>query len=87
MDEITWRDFILFVSGYRKKQISEWERTRMIVWMVYRMNTSDKHPKTPEKLIPLETDPIADRGEPLSEEQIALILKLHSSNGSRNITN
>lgn len=84
MDEITWRDFILFVSAYRKRQIAEWERTRMIVWMVYRMNTSDKRPKAPEKLIPLESDPKQDRGEALTEEQIQLILKLHGTGNTAN---
>ena len=87
MDEITWRDFILFVSGYRKRKVSEWEQTRFVAWMMYRMNTSDKHPKPLHKFLPLESDPKENRGEPLSDEQIQLILKMHSTNGTRNTAN
>lgn len=56
-------------------------------WMIYQMNTSDKHPKPIHKFLPLESDPEPDRGEPLSEEQIQLILKMHSTNGTRNTAN
>ena len=87
MDEITWRDFILFVNGYNRRVLKQWEQTRFVGYMVYKMHTGDKIPKTIYKFLPLASDPVEDRGRPLTDEEIQLMLKLHSSNGSRNTTN
>lgn len=54
---MTWREWHFYSEGLRKTQLKQWEHTRAINWMVYRMNSD---PQKAEKNImnwwPLPTD-------------------------------
>jgi hypothetical protein len=79
MYTLEFRDIVLFLRGYTQRAAAEWQRTRFVAWMTYRMNTSEKHPKTMEQLLPLYGDKKVDRGARLSPDDVARIMKLHSA--------
>ena len=54
---MTWKEWSYYADGIRKTQLKQWEHTRAINYMVYRVNAD---PKKPTKEIaswwPLPTD-------------------------------
>lgn len=69
---MTWWEYATYADGYTKRQSREWERTRLVAWMIFNANAK-KPLKKPEDLMQLVTDerkPGMDR-----EEQIAAMNK------------
>jgi hypothetical protein len=66
---LTWREFLLYRKGYEAKQLAEWQRTRMIAYIIYCTNTESGKRKEIGEFLPLSTDEQPDRGERLTQEQ------------------
>jgi hypothetical protein len=65
----TWREFLLYRKGYEAKQLADWQRTRMIAYIIYCTNTESGKRKDIGEFLPLSTDEQPDRGEKLTQEQ------------------
>jgi len=52
--EMTEYEFNLIRGGYQKRQISEWEKTRFVAWMI--QVTQVEKPLSIEEVLPLPTD-------------------------------
>jgi hypothetical protein len=79
---LTWREFLLYKKAYDNKQLKEWERTRMISYLIYKANTTDKSPKSLKSFFPLpsdETDEVDDSPK-ITEDQLKRTLKLYGVN-------
>lgn len=63
--------------AYESRQVKEWERTRLVAYMLYRANTSDTNPKTIKSFMPLPTDIVEDDVPKLTDEQLMETLKLY----------
>ena len=74
---MTWREFLLYKKAYDYKQVKEWERTRMVAYMIYKANTSDKSPKSLKSFFPLPSDEQEEETPKISQEQLARTLKLY----------
>ena len=57
----------------------EWERTRMVAYLIYKVNTSEKSPKSLKSFFPLPSDESTDLEDSpkLTDEQLARTLKLY----------
>ena len=54
---MTYEEYYYYSNGYFIRQAREWERTRMVTWLIYNANSDPKHhKKRPEDLFPLITD-------------------------------
>ena len=65
----TWREFLLYRKAYEARQLAEWQRTRLIAYVIYCTNTETKGRKDITEFLPLSTDELPDRGPKLSQEQ------------------
>jgi len=74
---LTWREFLLYKKAYDNKQLKEWERTRMISYLIYKANTTDKSPKSIKSFFPLPSDEVEEDKPKLTQEQLARTLKLY----------
>jgi hypothetical protein len=76
---LTWREFLLYKKAYENRQIKEWERTRMVSYLIYKANTTDKSPKSIKSFFPLPSDETTDVEDSpkLTDEQLARTLKLY----------
>lgn len=63
--------------AYESKQVKEWERTRLVAYMLYRANTSDSNPKTIKSFMPLPTDIVEEDVPKLSDEELMATLKMY----------
>lgn len=63
--------------AYESKQVKEWERTRLVAYMLYRANTSDSNPKTIKSFMPLPTDIVEEDVPKLTDEQLMETLKMY----------
>jgi hypothetical protein len=68
---------LLYKKAYDYKQVKEWERTRMVAYMIYKANTSDKSPKSLKSFFPLPSDEQEEETPKISQEQLARTLKLY----------
>lgn len=78
MYDLEFRDIVLFLRGYSQRANADWHKVRFMGWITYRMNTSEKHPKTMEQFLPLPGDKKRDRGEALDPETVKRMIQLHS---------
>lgn len=54
---MTWKEWSFYSEGLRKTQIKQWEHTRAINYMLYKVNADPKKPlKTIQVFWPLPTD-------------------------------
>lgn len=53
---MTWREYVLLVRGFRKKQSLEFEHTRAICYYIYAVNTDSKGRVSMKNFWPLFTD-------------------------------
>jgi len=79
-EDLTWREWLLITEGYSLRNLKEWERTRAII---YTIAAANRHPKKPfpsiQKFMPLATDKVdEERGEKLTQEQLARVIKLYN---------
>lgn len=74
---MTWREFLLYKTAYQNKEIREWERTRMVAYLIYKVNTSEKSPKSLKSFFPLPSDEVEDDSPKLTQEQLERTLKLY----------
>jgi hypothetical protein len=74
---LTWREFLLYKTAYQNKEVREWERTRMVAYLIYKVNTSEKSPKSLKSFFPLPSDEQEDDKPKLTQEQLARTLKLY----------
>jgi hypothetical protein len=63
--------------AYQNKEVREWERTRMVAYLIYKVNTSEKSPKSLKSFFPLPSDEVEDDKPKLTQEQLARTLKLY----------
>lgn len=63
--------------AYQNKEVREWERTRMVAYLIYKVNTSEKTPKSLKSFFPLPSDEIEEEKPKLTQEQLARTLKLY----------
>ena len=63
--------------AYQNKEVREWERTRMVAYLIYKVNTSEKSPKSLRSFFPLPSDEVEDDKPKLTQEQLARTLKLY----------
>jgi hypothetical protein len=75
--QLTWREFLLYKTAYQNKEVREWERTRMVAYLIYKVNTSEKSPKSLKSFFPLPSDEVEDDKPKLTQEQLARTLKLY----------
>lgn len=52
----SWRDFQLYIIAHEREQLTNWQRTRSIAYMMYLSNSGDKHKKTIEQFWRLPGD-------------------------------
>jgi hypothetical protein len=74
---LTWREFLLYKTAYQNKEVREWERTRMVAYLIYKVNTSEKSPKSLKSFFPLPTDEQEEDKPKITQEQLARTLKLY----------
>jgi hypothetical protein len=74
---LTWREFLLYKTAYQNKEVREWERTRMVAYLIYKVNTSEKSPKSLKSFFPLPSDEQEEDKPKLTQEQLARTLKLY----------
>jgi hypothetical protein len=74
---LTWREFLLYKTAYQNKEVREWERTRMVAYLIYKVNTSEKSPKSLKSFFPLPSDEVEEDKPKLTQEQLARTLKLY----------
>jgi hypothetical protein len=74
---LTWREFLLYKKAYENKEVREWERTRMVAYLIYKVNTSEKSPKSLKSFFPLPSDEQEEEKPKLTKEQLARTLKLY----------
>jgi hypothetical protein len=74
---LTWREFLLYKTAYQNKEVREWERTRMVAYLIYKVNTSEKSPKSLKSFFPLPSDEQEEEKPKLTKEQLARTLKLY----------
>jgi hypothetical protein len=67
----------LYKTAYQNKEVREWERTRMVAYLIYKVNTSEKSPKSLKSFFPLPSDEVEDDKPKLTQEQLARTLKLY----------
>jgi len=63
--------------AYQNKEVREWERTRMVAYLIYKVNTSEKSPKSLKSFFPLPSDEVEEDKPKLTQEQLARTLKLY----------
>lgn len=68
--------------AYQNKEIREWERTRMVAYLIYKVNTSEKSPKSLKTFFPLPSDEvdIEDDAPKITQDQLTRTLKLYGVN-------
>ncbi len=69
IEDMTWRDFSLFVHAYELRERGEWERTRLLGYIQY-LSVPEKSKKPIERWMPLPWDKKEDRGRDLTPEEI-----------------
>ena len=74
---MTWREFLLYKTAYQNKEVREWERTRMVAYLIYKVNTTEKSPKSLKSFFPLPSDEQEEDKPKLTQEQLARTLKLY----------
>ena len=76
--QLTWREFLLYKMAYDNRQLREWERTRMITYLIYKANTTEKSPKSIKAFFPLPSDVQEVDEEPkLTQDQLMRTLKMY----------
>ena len=76
--QLTWREFLLYKMAYDNRQMREWERTRMITYLIYKANTSEKNPKSIKAFFPLPSDVTeVDDSPKLTQDQLERTLKMY----------
>jgi len=63
--------------AYQNKEVREWERTRMVAYLIYKVNTSEKSPKSLKSFFPLPSDEVEQDKPKISQEQLERTLKLY----------
>lgn len=67
----TWRDFQLYIIAHEREQLTNWQRTRSIAYMLYLANSGDKLKKTIDQFWHLPGDKkIEEKDNFATEEQI-----------------
>jgi hypothetical protein len=67
----------LYKTAYQNKEVREWERTRMVAYLIYKVNTSEKSPKSLRSFFPLPSDEQEEENPKITQEQLARTLKLY----------
>jgi hypothetical protein len=69
--QITERELMAAISGYRHRQVEEWKRARLTAYMTYAVNA--KNPEKIEAWLPLEGDTVKR-----NTNTLALIKKMNT---------
>jgi len=76
---MTWLEWFYYSEGIRKTQLKQWEHTRAINWMLYKINTDPKKAKKDVSTWwPLPTDnkkPIKKVGKRITKKEFQEFLK------------
>jgi len=63
--QIKERELMATINGYRRRQVEEWKRTRLMSYMTYATNA--KNPQRIEQWMPLEGDPVVKNTNTLAK--------------------
>ena len=75
--QLSWREFLLYKYAYENKEVKEWERTRVLAYLLYKANTSDKVHKSIKAFFPLPSDEPDEETPKITDDQLARTLKLY----------
>ena len=79
-DDLTWRDFSLYVQAYQLRKQDDWERTRLLYYIGYVGIQEKGQKKSITQIMPFPWDKKAeeeDWGEELTQEQLLQITKMY----------
>ncbi len=79
INDLTWRDFSLYVQAYQMRSQEDWEKTRLSCWYKYLGIQEKGQKKGLYQFMPFWWDKkeIEDDGEELTEEQLLQITKMY----------
>ena len=79
IDDLTWRDFSLYVQAYQLRSQEDWEKTRLLYYIGYVAIPEKGTKKSITQIMPFWWDKkeIEDEGEELTEEQLLQITKMY----------
>ena len=79
IDDLTWRDFSLYVQAYQLRSQEDWEKTRLLYYIGYAGIQEKGQKKGITQLMPFWWDKKEeeDWGEDLTEEQLLQITKMY----------
>lgn len=52
----SWKNFQLYIIAHEREQLTNWQRTRSLAYMIYLSNSGDKHKKSIEQFWKLPGD-------------------------------
>jgi hypothetical protein len=73
----SWKEFNIYVMAHEREQLTNWQRTRSLAYMMYLSNTGDKTKKSIEQFWHLPGDATSEANSEgyASEEQILATIK------------
>ena len=80
IDDLTWRDFSLYVQAYQLRSQEDWEKTRLLYYMGYMGIQEKGQKKSITQLMPFwwdKKEDEEDEGIPLTDEQLLQITKMY----------
>jgi len=79
IDDLTWRDFSLYVQAYQLRSQEDWEKNRLLYYIGYMGIQEKGQKKSITQLMPFWWDKKEeeDWGEDLTEEQLLQITKMY----------
>jgi hypothetical protein len=79
-ESLEWREWLLIYEGYSLRYYKQLEQTRMISYTIAAANRDPKKPfPSIHRFMPLPTDVKEDKGEKISKEELAKIVKLYNN--------
>ena len=80
IDDLTWRDFSLYVQAYQLRSQEDWEKTRLLYYMGYMGIQEKGQKKSITQVMPFwwdKKEDEEDEGIPLTGEQLLQITKMY----------
>lgn len=79
INDLTWRDFSLYVQAYQLRSQEDWEKNRLLYYIGYMGIQEKGQKKSITQLMPFWWDKKEeeDWGEDLTEEQLLQITKMY----------
>lgn len=79
VNDLTFREASLLIEAKTREDLKWMRHVRLLAWMQYAANTTDKNKKTPERWMPLpDENNIEKRGDIVDPEQLKKTLEFYS---------